>query len=253
MSAPEFAGVDVSSVEDLVPALRSRIQAGTLGPVVFRALLHRLALPSEAETWHDPPRYDHLDRVLDGILQIAAPPPPRMELSPEMIPYQATPARILLDMAERLELAPDDVFYDLGSGLGRVVLGMALMSMGHIKGVEIEPAYAEYARERAADLNFRQVSFVEADARFVDYADGTVFFLYTPFKGTTLRHVLSLLRAHSRTRPIRVCTYGPGTLEVQDQDWLRSDDDPERDIHYVTIFDSIRPRHRRPPTRRRRR
>ena len=252
MSASEFAGVEVPSFGDLVPALRARILTG-IGPAEFRMLLHTLALPSEAETWHDPPRYDHLDSVLDGVLQIGAPPPPRSQLDPEMIPYQATPVRILLDMVDRLHLTPDDVFYDLGSGLGRVVLGMALMSTGRMKGVEIEPAYVEYARERAQALNVPQVSFVQADARSCDYADGTVFFLYTPFKGVLLRRVLTLLRAQSRTRRIRVCTYGPGTLEVQDQDWLMSDDDPDRDIHYVTIFESIRPQRRSPLSRRRRR
>lgn len=223
---------------------RRRIREGALSPAAFCALLHSYRLPNLPETWSDPPRYDQLDTLLDGILQIDATPPPTYLVGPEMVPYQTTPLRILLDMVDRLALTPDDVFYDLGSGLGRVVFGMALMSVGQMRGVEVEPAYVEYARHRAQELNLAQVSFVNADARAMDYTDGTVFFLYTPFKGATLRSVLALLRAQARTRPIRVCTYGPGTLEVQDQDWLASDDDPERDIHYVTLFKSTRPRRR---------
>ncbi len=239
--------------EQLFADYRHQIREGTLSPAAFCALLHSCPLPNLPETWSDPPRYDQLDRLLDGILQIDAPPPPIYPIEPEMVPYQTTPLRILLDMVDRLALAEDNVFYDLGSGLGRVVFGMALMSKGQMKGVEVDPAYVEYARHRAQELNLAQVSFVNADARAIDYTDGSIFFLYTPFKGATLRRVLALLRAQARTRPIRVCTYGPGTLEVQDQDWLTSDDDPERDIHYVTIFKSIRtqrrilvaPRHRR--------
>ncbi len=141
-------------------------------------------------------------------------------------------------MADRLALSSDDVLYDLGAGLGRVVFILALASAGHMKGVEVEPAFVDDARRRARDLNLARVSFINADARQVDYADGTVFFLYTPFKGSILRRVLALLRAQARQRRIRVCTYGPGTLEIQDQDWLTSDDDPENDVHYVTIFES---------------
>lgn len=235
----------------LLADYRRLIREGTLGSAAFRALLHSWARPDLPETWTDPPRYDPLDQLLDGILQIDAPPPPLHPVEPEMIPYQTTPIRLLLDMAERLALTSDDVFYDLGAGLGRVVFGMALMSPGQIKGVEIEPAYVEYAQQRAQQLNLARVSFVNANAQALEYADGTVFFLYTPFKGATLRHVLALLRGQARTRRIRVCTYGPGTLEVQDQDWLTSDDDPERDIHYVTIFESTRPRRRASVARRR--
>ncbi len=235
----------------LFAAYRHQIQEGTLSPAAFCALLQDCALPNLPETWTDPPRYDHLDRLLDGILQIDAPPPPLHPVGPEMIPYQATPLRILLDVVDRLALTADDVFYDLGAGIGRVVFGMALMSPGQIKGVEVEPAYVEYAQQRAQELNLARVSFVNADAQALDYADGTLFFLYTPFKGATLRHVLALLRAQARRRRIRVCTYGPGTLVVQDEDWLTSDDDPERDIHYVTIFESTQRRRRIPVARHR--
>jgi 2-polyprenyl-3-methyl-5-hydroxy-6-metoxy-1,4-benzoquinol methylase len=239
--------------EQLFAMYRSRIREGTLPPQAFRALLYSYSASDPAEAWSDPPRYDHLDTLLDGLLQIGAVPNPQQPIGPEMIPYQTTPLRLLLDMADRLALTPDDVFYDLGAGLGRVVCSMALMSAGQMKGIDVEPVYVEYAQQRAQDLNLAQVSFVNADARAVDYTDGTVFFLYTPFKGTILRRVLALLRAQARTRQIRVCTYGPGTLEIQDQEWLTSDDDPERDIHYVTIFESTRTSRRMTAVHRRRR
>ncbi len=83
-----------------------------------------------------------------------------------------------------------------------------------------------------------RTTFINGDARDVDYADGTVFYLYTPFKGSVLQTVLERLRAESQRRRIRVCTYGPGTLEVLPQEWLVSSDSWEPDIHRPTIYES---------------
>lgn len=227
--------------ERIFAVYRRRIRENTLTPEAFRALLGTYATPARQETWSDPPPYDHLDKLVDRFLSIDSPPPTQRPVEAEMVPYQATPVRIVLDMASRLALSPGDVFYDLGAGIGRVVFVMALASAGQMKGVEVERAYVEFAQDRARDLKLAQVTFINADARAVDYTDGTVFFLYTPFKRTILRSVLTLLRAQAGTRPIRICSYGPGTLEIQDQDWLTSADDPDRDVHHVTIFESRRP------------
>lgn len=238
-------------MEDLFADYRRRIQEGMLTPADFRALLSGYITPDVPEIWSDPPRYDQLDTLIDGLFQIEAPPEPLHAITAEMIPYQTTPMRLVLDMVDRLNLTSNDVVYDLGAGLGRVVLTVALLSSSRVIGVEVEPAYVAAAQQRAHALGLSRVSFIAADARAVDYGDGTVFFLYTPFKGTILRRVLALLRVQARTHQIRVCTYGPGTLEVQDQDWLTSDDDPERDIHHITIFVSKRASSRMAMIRRR--
>lgn len=238
-------------VEQLV-SIRRRIQEGALNPADFRAFMQQYITPDTPEAWSDPPRYDRADACLDALLQFQAPPDPLVPITSEMIPYQTTPVRLILEMVDRLALTSDDVVYDLGAGLGRVVFAVALLSTSTIKGVEIEPAYVEYARQHADKMKLTTVSFIHADARVVDYTDGTVFFLYTPFKGTILRRVLALLRAQARAQRIRLCTYGPGTLEVQDQDWLTSDDDPEHDIHHVTIFNSTQKARRAPVMHRRR-
>ncbi len=111
---------------------RRQIRENLLTPSEFRALLQRYTLPGPAEAWSDPPRYDLLDTLVDGLLQIDVPPQTQLPVEPEMIPYQATPARIVLDMADRLALSSDDVLYDLGAGLGRVVFILALASAGHM-------------------------------------------------------------------------------------------------------------------------
>jgi hypothetical protein len=48
-----------------------------------------------------------------------------------------------------------------------------------------------------------------------------VFYLYTPFVGSILRAVLELLRKQALRREIRVCTFGPCTATVANEQWLK--------------------------------
>ena len=61
----------------------------------------------------------------------------------------------------------------------------------------------------------QQVRFLNFDACNVDYTDGTVFFMYTPFTGKLLDAVLATLARQARHRPITLCTYGACTLRWQ--------------------------------------
>ena len=224
--------------EQLFAAVRTEIAAGMLPPRAFLQLLDGYRERHRREVWNDPPQYDRLDTFVDGLLQVAEQPREQREPDPEMVFYQATPVRIVLDLVKRLRLSADDVFYDLGSGLGRVAMVVGLASDARVKGVEYEPAYHDYAQRRVRDLKVSRVACVNADARDVDYADGTVFYLYTPFKGKILQRVFELLRFEARRRRIRVCTYGPGTLEIMEQEWLVPVDDWEPDVHRATIWQS---------------
>src|SRR4051812_3113540 len=96
-----------------IAAYRRQLREGLLSPADFRALLRDYASPDIPELWSDPPRYDQADLLLDQLLQIEASPAPLQPITSEMIPYQATPARIVLDMLDRLGLTSDDVFYDI--------------------------------------------------------------------------------------------------------------------------------------------
>jgi hypothetical protein len=65
------------------------------------------------------------------------------------------------------------------------------------------------------------VRFIQGDARSAELSEGTVFYLYTPFTGTMLRDVLNSLRDEAVKREIRVCTFGPCSLVVAEEQWLR--------------------------------
>src|SRR5262245_23885653 len=88
--------------------------------------------------------YDSLDVFINGLLLIQAAPIETKARQPEMVFYQQTPARIIFELVEKAHLTREDVFYDLGSGLGQVPIMVNLISGATAKGIEIEPAYCDY-------------------------------------------------------------------------------------------------------------
>lgn len=191
------------------------------------------------ENRRDPLGYDCLDVFVDGLLDMDSAPEETRDLESGMIGYQATPARVILDLIEHAQLRADDVFYDVGAGLGRVVLLTALLSAAQVKGIEFEPAYCTYAQQRAQSLHLSRVSFVNVDARQADYADGTIFFLYTPCAGCMFQEVIDRLHGEACVRPITIATYGPCTERVAQQPWLRPRAYQTGHDHTASFFTSV--------------
>jgi hypothetical protein len=225
--------------KNLFQKLRANIRSGHCTGAELRRQLAEYAGCNPTERGQDDIGYDSLDAFLSGLLLIEGTPGETKERQPEMVFYQPTPARIVLELIERASLKKEDVFYDLGSGLGQVSMLVNLLSGARAKGVEFEPAYCDYARRCAKELNLSQVEFINADAREVDYSDGTVFFMYTPFEGRLLQEVLEKLKGESRKRKIRVCTYGACTLQVSRQSWLKRVDQNGNPVHKLAVFESV--------------
>lgn len=201
-----------------------------------RLLHYATAWAREAPT-HDPQAYDLLDELIAGVLPFAEPQAPQIALTPDMVFYQPTPARHALTMIRDSGLAAGDVLVDLGSGLGHVPLLAAICTEAETVGIELEPAYVACARQAALALNLANARFVEADARHADLASGTVFYLYTPFKGAILAEVLQRLREHAARRAIRVCGFGPCTATLAAQPWLVRQD--VGDAYGPAVFRSV--------------
>lgn len=181
---------------------------------------------------------DDLDSLLDGILELQSYQYITDSLQPDMIPYVPTPARVILEAVDRLELKRDDVFYDLGSGLGRVVMLANLISGVQAKGIEISTVLHQHACQFAEKMALSNVSFLNADVRAADYSDGTVFFMYTPFTGDIFRSVLDRLHEQAQTRPIRICSYGPNTTSIAYETWLQADTEDVYDMFTPVVFRS---------------
>lgn len=164
--------------------------------------------------------YDYLDVLISGVLRLEQPAAGLAEPAAEMIAYQPTPARHILDLLRRAALTEQDVLVDIGSGLGHVPLLTAICTDARSIGVELEPAYVKSAWRSARELDLANATFVQQDARTADYAGGTAFYLYTPFTGSIMRAVLDSLRREASSHPLRVFTYGPCTATVAEEPWL---------------------------------
>lgn len=220
--------------ERFLNRLRARIRTGRYSPAGLERALARRAGSSKSDR-----DYDTLDLLLAGLLEAATLEDERAEREPEMVAYQPTPGRIILQLLARADIQRDDVVFDLGSGLGWVVVLVALLREARAVGIEYEPAFVDYARSCAQALNLSRARFVHADAREASVTEATVFFLYTPFRGQMLQQVLERLRVEAGARAIRLCTYGPCTAEVARADWLGlRAGDPTREDE-VVVFQRV--------------
>jgi Histone methylation protein DOT1 len=181
--------------------------------------------------------FDYLDEFLSGVLQLPEPSEPNLQPSPEMVPYQPTPVRHILHLIAAAMVAEDDVFVDLGSGLGHVPLLVSMITGAQSLGIEMQAAYVVSARECAQSLQLSRVQFIARDARDADLSRGTVFYLYSPFKGSILADVLGALRRESMHRSIKICSLGPCTHRVSDDTWLKTSE--LSDTGSITVFDSL--------------
>jgi hypothetical protein len=181
--------------------------------------------------------FDYRDELVSGVLQLPEPGEPNLQPSAEMVPYQPTPVRHILHLIAAAMVAEDDVFVDLGSGLGHVPLLVSMMTGAQSLGIEMQAAYVVSARECAQSLQLSRVQFIAQDARDADLSRGSLFYLYSPFKGSILADVLGALRKESMHRRIKVCSLGPCTHRVSDEIWLKTSE--LSDTCSITVFDSL--------------
>jgi Histone methylation protein DOT1 len=181
--------------------------------------------------------FDYRDELVSGVLQLLEPSEPNLQPSPEMVPYQPTPVRHVLHLIAAAAVAEDDVFVDLGSGLGHVPLLVSMVTGAQSLGIEVQPAYVVSARKCAQSLRLSRVQFIAQDARDADLSRGTMFYLYSPFKGSILANVLSALRRESMRRPIKICSLGPCTRRISNETWLKAR--ALSDTGRMTVFHSL--------------
>jgi hypothetical protein len=211
---------------------------------VFLDMRHRLFIqgdPEARQAWghelmeltekgYGPEADEHLENVL-GLQKYRysdIPPSERPRVQFDgLIPVTAgrsagistpEPSRLvyLTPVAKALKLTSDDVLYDIGSGTGKAGMFFgAFTPVKRVVGIEIEPAYAQYANERVRALapGLSNVRFVNDDALDADLSDGTAFYFYSPFTSTEQRDTVGMLAdklgelgAH---RPIQVAVKGP--------------------------------------------
>ncbi|MEO7174543.1 MAG: hypothetical protein ABI002_02055 [Saprospiraceae bacterium] len=205
--------------EEMFQQLEQQIKISKDKGLAFRSIIDKYVDSFQyVEEPLDTTGYDNLDILINGLISNKSLSQPKRELEPEMVFYQKTPARVVLELSKKVKR--DDVFFDIGSGLGQVVILVHLMSSATAVGIEFEPSYCSYAKDLAIQYDLSSIEFLNEDARMADYSTGTIFFLYTPFIGQMMQDVLALLQKVSRKKIIRIFTYGPCSATIAEQNWL---------------------------------
>jgi len=223
----------------LFQQLRQAIQQQRLTGAALRHYCTRFIDSNLADDDGQQANYDGLDLLIDGLFALAEAPAPTVPPMAEMVHCEETPASVMLALVDQIDFGPTDRFYDLGCGLGQVVMLVHLLTGVPACGVEIEPAFVAFAREQAATLGLRDLHFITGDLQVVDLQEGTVFFLFTPVRGQRLQRLLARLRAVAVAHPIRVCTFGPCTPIVGQEHWLRARTATPLHPYKLAIFDSL--------------
>ncbi len=223
--------------DSLFQSLRHEILAGVKG-----AHLRDLITPftNYSPENHGQPHYgyENLDSLIEGVLIPLPHPEPTSDRVYGMVRYEPTPVSVILELFDQVQFSKDDVFYDLGSGLGKVIMLVHLLAGIPCIGVEFEPAYYNYAVQRTANLGLTGAKFIKADAREVDFSKGTVFFLFNPFGGEIFNTVFARLEKEAQNRQITICSYGAGTPPLAELPWLQVADLGTVDEVCLAIFHS---------------
>jgi hypothetical protein len=122
------------------------------------------------------------------------------------VPYLPCSVDALIEVIDSAEIGPTDVFVDLGSGIGRAMAFVHLLTGAGVIGIEIQSGLVHTARSVASVVSSR-IAHLHGDAVELTrrMMNGSVFFLYCPFSGERLAQVLIELEMIAQTRPIRVC------------------------------------------------
>jgi SAM-dependent methyltransferase len=95
----------------------------------------------------------------------------------EMV-YGTTPGDATLELLDFAQAKADDIFYDLGCGLGVPTIVASLVCK-RSTGIELLPEIAAQARAVAEALKLTNASFVVGDLKSVDVSDGTIIYCYS--------------------------------------------------------------------------
>ncbi|MFA5926624.1 MAG: class I SAM-dependent methyltransferase [Patescibacteria group bacterium] len=141
----------------------------------------------------------------------------------EQFTYQGTPYGYIRELLQVTKPGSDDIFYDLGSGYGRLPLYGAITTEAKYIGVEIVAERIRMCQQIKSRFKLSNVEFIQDNVLNVDYADGTIFFLFNPFAEPTLERVGRELEQIAKRKKITIATWGGNSDDYfWQQSWLES-------------------------------
>jgi SAM-dependent methyltransferase len=132
-----------------------------------------------------------------------------------------TDYNVIKKVFSSLDLTENDIFYDLGSGYGRVIFyGSILYPKTTFKGVEFVEDRVKEARRLAHSLNLENANFIAKDVLKQDLSDGSVFYIFNSFP-SLMWDVLRNLKKVAEKKIIRIVAVGRTASELKHVDWLK--------------------------------
>lgn len=186
--------------------IRESIRSGSSTPALFRHEL--LQVPFiDRDVW------------VDAVFGLDELPEDGPELPLGCVPYLPCAVDTLLRLTDVLPIRSEDVFVDIGAGMGRAAVLMHLLTGARAIGVEVQSAFVQSARGLAERLGLFDVQFIPGEALQIveQIPAASVFFLYCPFSGERLMRFLERIEKHARTRRIAICTVD---LPLPEVSWL---------------------------------
>lgn len=139
--------------------------------------------------------------------------------------YDAADYRAIWHCMRHLRIGPEDVFVDIGCGLGRVLCVFARRRLKKCIGIEYSRTLAAVAQRNAERLRGRRtpIEIWLGDAAEADYSEATIFWLFNPFGPDTLRLLMERIEESLAVAPRRiqvVYLYGQHEEVLHSFSWL---------------------------------
>lgn len=115
-----------------------------------------------------------------------------------------TPYEKIKTFLDVLDLSSKPTLYDLGAGYGRVPLYAGITTEATCKGIELVSERAERAQAAKKRLELNNVTIINANVLDVDFSDGDIFYLYSPFSPKTFKQVLVRLQELAAQKPVTI-------------------------------------------------
>lgn len=144
------------------------------------------------------------------------------------MPFVPSAYRDTFQYLRLADIGPDDVFVDLGSGLGRTVFVASWMGAKRAVGVELVQVLTDgaEANRKRSRLRDRDIEFVCVNALDFNEPDMTILYMFHPFGESVLEKVLANIKAQRDANPhakrLRIIYSNPVYNDaLQRTGWLR--------------------------------
>lgn len=194
--------------------LRSEIRSGNLDR--FRSLI---CDELKNNMGGAPFKLGEADAFFDIVLGLRSIP----EVLPSPLPYnfgyQSLALKEIVECIKAAQVSEVSQFCDLGFGVGRTLLAVALFTGARVSGVEIQPKYVDEFNRVSSELALSRSYPSTGSAESYTISNSSHVLLANPFGGPILRKVCEKIEEASTRHPICVIAYGACANSLAGRGW----------------------------------